>query len=243
MKPMRAACRTPNGSRNPSERALIARPASSPAIVAPNMTPARSTASTQAFSPKKTTSGDSSAPFGSPPAKGAGTDGSRGSRSEHGGPVVLHADDGPSVAARLLEGGLGAGRVGELAVGVVVEDEQAQERSLDVLREVQHRAVAVAVAGGEQWSAADPAPDPDGLLGPVVEVVEHRGVGDGAAVLVACVGEGDGAADHALAGHAVELVADRSHEVAAPARGDVRGEPVGRQVVEELDHRPVDAPE
>src|SRR5829696_225532 len=181
MKPMSAPWRTPIGSRNPSERALIARPASSPATVAPNMTPARSRARTHAFKPKKNT-------------------------SEHGGPVVLHADHGPAVASGLLQGALAAGRVGELPVLVVVQDEQPQERRVGVPREVEHRAVTVAVPGGEQRPAADPAPDPDRLLGAVVEVVEHGGVGDRAAGVVAGVGQRDGAADRALAGHAVELL-------------------------------------
>src|ERR671912_536088 len=162
MKPISAPCRTPNGSRNPSERALIARPASSPATVAPNMTPARSRARTPPFKPKKNT-------------------------SEHGVPVVLHADHRPAVASGLFPGALAPGRVGELPVLVIVQDEQPQERQPGVPREVEHRAVAVAVPGGEQRPAADPAPAPDRLLRPVVEVVEHGGVGDRAAGVVRSV--------------------------------------------------------
>src|SRR4051812_44456599 len=168
MKPTRAPWRTPEGSRRLSEWVLISRPAIRPAAVAPNIRAPSTDESAQVCSPNNNTGGSSVRLRGAPapPADGAGPVG--GWLSEDGGPVVLHADDGPSVASRLLEGGLGAAGVRELAVGVVVEDEQAQERIRDGLREVQHRAVAVAVAGREQWSATDPAPDANGLLRPVV---------------------------------------------------------------------------
>ena len=84
---------------------------------------------------------------------------------------------------------LGAGRVVELAVGVVVQDEQAQRRLVRVLRELEHRDVAVRVAGGEQRPAAGAAPDADRLLRAVVEVVGLGLVGDRAAALVAGVRE------------------------------------------------------
>ena len=84
-----------------------------------------------------------------------------------------------------LERLLGAGRVVELALGVVVQDEQAQGRLVRVLGEVEHRDVAVRVAGGEQRPAAGAAPDADRLLRAVVEVVGLGLVGDRAAALVA----------------------------------------------------------
>ena len=87
-----------------------------------------------------------------------------------------------------LERLLGAGGVVELALGVVVEDEQPQGRPVGVLGELEHRDVAVGVAGGEQRPAAGAAPDAHRLLGPVVEVVGRRRVGDRAAALVAGVG-------------------------------------------------------
>ena len=70
-----------------------------------------------------------------------------------------------------LERLLGAGGVVELALGVVVEEEQAQRWACRRAGEVEHRDVAVGVAGGEQRAAAGAAPDADRLLGPVVEVV------------------------------------------------------------------------
>ena len=84
--------------------------------------------------------------------------------------------------------------------------------------------------GREERAAAGPAPDADRLLRPVVEVVGLRLAGDRAAVLVGDVVEGRRAADHALARDAVHLLADRAHEVAPAARGDVVREPVGLQV-------------
>ena len=51
------------------------------------------------------------------------------------------------------------------------------------------------------------------------------------------------APDHPVARDAVHLVADRPHEVAAAARGDVVREPVRVQVPQQLDHRRVGARE
>src|SRR3954447_25658963 len=109
--------------------------------------------------------------------------------SEDRAPVVLHADDGPVVAGRLLQGLLGPGGVAELAVGVVVQDQQPQERLVGVPGELEHRAVAVGVAAGEQRTPADPAPDADRLLWSVVQVVRHGRVRDPATGRVAGVGE------------------------------------------------------
>lgn len=60
-------------------------------------------------------------------------------RAEDGVPVALHAHDDPALGLRVFEGVLGAGCVGELAVGVVVQDEQAQRRAVRRPREVHHR--------------------------------------------------------------------------------------------------------
>ena len=60
-------------------------------------------------------------------------------------------------------------------------------------------------------------------------------------MFVVDVGERVGAADHALGGDAVDVLGDRSHEVAVAAGGDVVREPVCLEVAEELDHRRVAA--
>jgi hypothetical protein len=60
-------------------------------------------------------------------------------------------------------------------------------------------------------------------------------------VFVLLVAEGVGAADHAFGGNPVDLVGDRSHEVAVTARRDERREPVALQIAQQLDHRPVAA--
>ena len=70
-----------------------------------------------------------------------------------------------------FEGLLGAGGVVELALGVVVEDEQAKRRLVGVLGEVEHLDVAVGVARGEKRPTTGAAPDPDRFLRAVVEVV------------------------------------------------------------------------
>src|SRR5690606_21601109 len=105
-------------------------------------------------------------------------------RSEDRRPVVRDADDGPALAAGLPERLLGAGRVVELPLGVVVPDEQAQERPVLLPREVEHGDVAVRVADGEQRPAARAAPDPDRLLRAVVEVVGLGPARDRAAAIV-----------------------------------------------------------
>src|SRR4051794_22182076 len=84
--------------------------------------------------------------------------------------------------------------------------------------------------------AAGAAPDPDGLLRPVVEIVRLRLVDDRAAVFIADVIERCRAADHPLTRDAIDLLADRTHEVTATAGCDVVREPVLSEIVEQLDH-------
>src|SRR4051794_33510719 len=100
------------------------------------------------------------------------------SRLEDRGPVVFYADHRPAIRGRVLKRLLGAGGVGEFPRGVVVQDEQAQERLVGMPAELEHGDVAVGVAGGQQWPATDPAPDADRLLRAVVEVVGFRRVRD-----------------------------------------------------------------
>ena len=64
-----------------------------------------------------------------------------------------------------------------------------------------------------------------------------------AAAVVGRVVERGRAPDHPVARDAVHLLADRPHEVAAAARGDVVREPVRVQVPQQLDHRRVAAGE
>src|SRR3954463_15369980 len=78
--------------------------------------------------------------------------------SEDAGPVILDADDRPTVGGGLVERLLGSCGIGELALGVVVQDEQAQERLVAVLAEVQHRDVAIGVAPRQQRPAARSTP-------------------------------------------------------------------------------------
>ena len=101
---------------------------------------------------------------------------------EHRRPVVLDADDRPALGARRVECLLGAAGVVELALAVVVVDEQAQRRPALPAREPEHRDVAVRVARGEDRAAADAAPDPHRLDRAVVEDVGLGEVDDRAAV-------------------------------------------------------------
>src|SRR3954452_12318200 len=116
---------------------------------------------------------------------------------EHGLPVVLDADDRPAVGDCLVERLLGPGGVRELALAVVMQDEQSQRWLVAVLGEVQHRDVAVGVTARQQRPAAGAAPDADRLLWAVVEVVGLWLVRDRSSAVVAGVRERRGAADHA----------------------------------------------
>ena len=133
---------------------------------------------------------------------------------------------------------LGARRVVELALGVVVQHQQAQRRPA-AAGEAQHRDVAVGVAAGDDRSAAGAAPDADRLHR---SVVEHVGLGEVLQVAGRLVVlEGVGAADHPLRRDAVQVAGERAHEVTIAAGGDVRREAVGLEVAQQLDHRPVGA--
>ena len=129
----------------------------------------------------------------------------------------------------------------ELALGIVVQHEQPQRGTILPAGVAEHRDVAVRVAGGEDRTLADAAPDANRLDRPVVEEVPRRLVRDGAAVLVVGVGEGVRAADHALGRDAVDLLGHGPHEVAVAAGGDVVREPVRLEVAQQLDHRQVAA--
>src|SRR5437763_5756491 len=105
-----------------------------------------------------------------------------------------------------------------------------------MLSEVEHRDVAVRVPGGQERSAAGAAPDPDRLLRPIIEIVCLRLMRDRATMLVARVLEGGRAADHTVTRDAIDLLADRPHEVTTAARREVVRKPIGLQVAEQLDH-------
>ena len=116
---------------------------------------------------------------------------------------------------------------------------RAKPESRPAPGEVEHLHVAVRVAGGEQRTAADAAPDPHGLLGPVVH--ERRTTPRSAPPRHprrSC--SPSAGADHALGRDAVVVLGHRPHEVAVAARDDVAGEPVRLEVAQQLHHRLVD---
>src|SRR5207244_1159941 len=112
-----------------------------------------------------------------------------------------------------------------------------KRRLVLMLRDVEHRDVAVRVTGGQERPAAGTTPDPDWLLRAVVEIVGLCLVRDRATTLVARVIQRGCASDHALPRNAVDLLADRPHEVTTAARRDVVREAVRLQIAEQLDHR------
>jgi hypothetical protein len=122
---------------------------------------------------------------------------------------------------------LGPNPVVELSLCVVMQEEEPQGRPVGVVGELQHRRIAIRVAGREERASADLVPDPHRLLRAVVEVIGLGLVGDGAALVVAGVGEGAAAADDPLAGDALHVLADGPHEVPTTARGHVVREFVG----------------
>ena len=122
-----------------------------------------------------------------------------------------------------------------------MEDEQTEGRLVLARGEFEHRDVSVRIAGGEHGPAADATPDPDRLLGTVVEVIGLGVVRDRPATVAARVPQRSRAPDHAIARNPVHLPADRPHEVATATRGDVVREPVRIEVPEQLDHRRIRA--
>src|SRR4051812_15715060 len=105
------------------------------------------------------------------------------STAEDGRPVVLDTDHRPSFGVGALDCLFGAGGVVELPLGVVVHDEESQRSLSFGAGEAEHRHVAVGIATGEYWTAADAAPDAHGLGRPVVEEL-HLGLVENVAAVV-----------------------------------------------------------
>ena len=118
-------------------------------------------------------------------------------------------------ALRTLERLLRSRDVVELALGVVVQDEESQGGASLAAREAEHGHVSVRVSRAKDRAAADPAPDAHRLRRPVVEDVGLGEIDERTAVLVVGVLQAVRAADHALGWDPVDLVRDHSHEVAA----------------------------
>ena len=116
-----------------------------------------------------------------------------------GGPVVLDTHHGPPIGLSSTEGLLGPNLVVELPLCVVMQEEEPQGWPVGVVGELKHGGVPVRVSRCEQRASSDSVPDPDRLFRAVVEVVGLGLVGDGAAMVVAGVGEGAAASDDSLA--------------------------------------------
>src|SRR4051794_26543439 len=100
--------------------------------------------------------------------------------------------------------------------------------------EVQHGNVTVGVAGGEDRPSPGATPNPNRFLRTIVEKVRLGLVRDRAAPVVIDVVERCRAADHALSSDPVDVLTDGADEVTTPTRGDVVGEAVVCQVVEQV---------
>jgi hypothetical protein len=72
-------------------------------------------------------------------------------------PSGFHADDRPAALADLLQYLLGAAGVVELALAVVMEDEQAKGWLVLMLGELEHGDIAVRVASSQERPAAGAA--------------------------------------------------------------------------------------
>jgi hypothetical protein len=104
--------------------------------------------------------------------------------SEDGGSIVLDADDRPAALVGPLQCLPGAAGVIELALAVVMQDEQAKGRLVLMLGEIEHRDVAVRVASRQERPSAGAAPDPDRFLRAIIEIVGLGLMRDRAATVV-----------------------------------------------------------
>ena len=94
-----------------------------------------------------------------------------------GFPIVLHADDRPTMLRRGVEA---AGEladmtfavVGELTRGVVVMNEQPETRTLTAGGPLEHLEVAVGIAESGDRAAANMLVDADRLAGAIVDEIE-----------------------------------------------------------------------
>ena len=131
--------------------------------------------------------------------------------------------------------------VAELALRVVVVDEQGEGGPVAGGRPLEHLAVAAGVAGGEDRAAAQLGLDVADLGGALVGAADEpagpaqAGVPPSSAVGTKLVV--DQRADDGLGRHAVQLLADRPDELGAAAGDDADGEVAAAQLVDQLEHR------
>ena len=96
-----------------------------------------------------------------------------------GFPIVLHADDRPTVCRCCVEAAreladVAFAIVSELARGVIMMNEQPETRTLAAGGPFEHLEVAVGIAESGDRAAANVLVDPDRLAGAVVDKIEVR---------------------------------------------------------------------
>src|SRR5213594_515517 len=163
-------------------------------------------------------------------------------------PVVLHADDDPSLRGRPVVQRLGKGAhpgggqpprgaVRVLALDVVVQQQHREARAVPGFRVLEHLLIADRVAEGRARTAADHQMDALGFARLVVVQKQPRLLRqEWLAVLDIAVHRPAGAPDHLLGRNAVHLFCVDPHEVLTSAGDDVGSITAGAQILQHFLH-------
>ena len=120
----------------------------------------------------------------------------------------------------------------DLALGIVVADDQTERRPVSGSRVLQHLQVPVRVPGGENGLFPNILIDPHGFTGLVVDKIELGQLADHrVAVIVVELGL-DAAADHLMGRDAVSLLHPGTHEVYATTGNDKGRKPIIPEVIQ-----------
>src|SRR3954447_17414586 len=123
--------------------------------------------------------------------------------------------------------------VGKFTLGVGVVHDPHETRTPPRLRPLQHLKIAVGVAEGEDWTAADEAVDADWFTGAVVDELDLGLFYQlGFAICPDLEFGNTRRAHHLLRRYAIDLLRPWPHEFDAAARHDEGLEPIGAQVSE-----------
>ncbi len=156
-------------------------------------------------------------------------------------PLAGHVHDGPAFLPGLVERLVQPSDrrfavVGPLSFGVGVMDEPHQARPVAGRRPLQHLAIPIRVAKGQDGAAADELVDADRFAFVVVYEIDLGDADQDRAILPHFELGFDAGADHLLGRDAVHVLDPGAHELDAASGDDVGPEIVGPQEIEKLQH-------